>query len=80
MTFAQILLIGYLALSFIAAIIVYAACAVAGRQTDHPQSSRLRHQQHMPKPQFQPMARPALLQQGNQSPLEHAPVTFKKLD
>lgn len=83
MTFAQILLIGYLVFSFVAAIIVYAACAMASRQSDQPdrpQSSRLHRNQHVSKPQFQPMARPALLQQENLSPLEHTPATFKKIE
>lgn len=41
MTIGQMLLFGYLVLSFIAALIVYAACAIAGRQANKPVEPKL---------------------------------------
>lgn len=83
MTFAQILLYGYLGLSFIAAVIVYAACVAAGRQTDKSSTGRPRppaptNSYRRTQPTPLPTVSPALLKHDSLPVIDHAPIICPK--
>jgi hypothetical protein len=82
MTFAQMLLFGYLALSFVAAVIVYAACAIAGRQANKPANPlpRTRSSNRHPQPplDLQPTVTSAFLKHEAKPPIDPAPVTIQR--